>query len=429
MKIFIYFVLFFTSLHLYADDSQIILDPLEGIPEIEMVPYEQEYTKECILTKITGGYSQDCTIKRIIYSTIQKEKNRSGVRSINTVEQDLVDKSYLQVYPLEKLQAQSSFSQECVITGYQYGLYLDYEESCNVLEREADNEGQVSSEDYNRRIEQRYIKECTLTKIEEGYSKNCIIKDITYMIKEECSFGNSSNDSFVMCSEDGKVEMDFVDELYWQRYPLEKLQVQSGFSQRCKMEIGGSYEEDCSIYKRDDNLKEEQGLSEDYDSHEEVDEDIGKEDSSRQEIVVPESVEKAIGGIGQIVVVKEDEQDGISNYHHIGSGFSVEDAAGQPVVITNYHVVKSMLLNLFQMNVPDQDWFSETSKNNFYFKQDRQPFGNNTFRIKGIRDMFRLMDLAVLEVENYTGSTLSIADNYANEVPAYILGYPGGVFF
>ena len=224
--------------------------------------------------------------------------------------------------------------------------------------------------------------------------------------------------------------------------------MQSPYSKECAVSLSedGFYIEICKSLKEEEDLYPRIFSKEEYTQQKKIDwEELF---SLKEAIVVPELVEKATDGVGRIVgifiqnrqetnkentsseffsVVKGEDEDGrldISRKRQImGSGFFIRDDVDQSVLVSNYHVVEAMLLILFQMEIPDQDWFSETSEIQFYVEQ-----GDQKFRIAGIRDMSRLMDLAVLEVEGYTNSTLTVADHYANEVPAYILGYPGGDF-
>ena len=322
MKSLIYFLLFFTSLHLYAEEFQIVLDPFQGISEKDIVSTSssnvsrQFYAQECTLKKISGGYSESCVVET------EESREEADVIGLD-VDAQPDSESQDNVNVLEMLEVQSRYSKECMVSLYEDGFY---EESCEPSEEEEDL---IFSEE----------KENTQ--------------------QEEIGWG----DPFLV------------------------------------------------------------GID-------------------REEIVVPGRVEKAIGGVGQIMGIfipdgqeitkekkntssqffsAESEQD--EHSRGMGSGFFVKDISGQPVLISNYHIMEFILLYLFRMEIPDQDWFSETSELQFYVEQ-----GDQKFRITGIRDISRLMDLVVLEVEDYTGSTLNIANDYANEVPAYILGYPGGDF-
>ena len=277
-------------------------------------------------------------------------------------------------------------------------------------------------------LRQFYAQECTLKKVSEGYSEICSIEEESEEegdIKELLEVGV-------------KPDSEFQDNVN----VLEMLEVQSRYSKECTVSLyeDGFYQERCESSEEEEDL-DSTIFSEEKENTQQ--EEVGWGDPfgiDREEIVVPGTVEKAIGGVGQIIgFVIPDRQEITKNNtssrffsakseqdEHIrdmGSGFFVKDISGQPVLISNYHIMESILLYLFRMEIPDQDWFSEVSNLQFYVEQ-----GDQRFRITGIRDMSLLMDLAVLEVEDYTGSTLNITDDYANEVPAYILGYPGGDF-
>ena len=66
MKNLICFLFLMISFSLYADDSQIILDPLEGIRReafIEEKVSRQLYVQECTIKKVSEGYSESCEIE------------------------------------------------------------------------------------------------------------------------------------------------------------------------------------------------------------------------------------------------------------------------------------------------------------------------------------------------------------------------------
>ena len=253
---------------------------------------------------------------------------------------------------------------------------------------------------------QVYEEECSLKAVEGGFSKECLLTDIKYGIEQCVVTGN--RDMMRECSFDD-VTQDNLDETELHKYPLEVFLEQPRYLRDCFITLHeeGEYSEHCHLPQDPETIKEEQ-------DSEELEKYIVSE-THLEEIVVPELVDKAIGGVGQVIM------DLFGRSRSIGSGFFMKDAEDQPVFITNYHVVGSMLRSLFRMNSNNQDWSFENSQLLFYVVQQ----GDQKFRIKGVRDMSLLMDLAVLEVEHYTGDVLNLADHYSNETPIYVLGYLG----
>ncbi len=225
---------------------------------------------------------------------------------------------------------------------------------------------------------QEYTKECSIEKVLTGYSKNCSIE-----IRGDNSDPRNN--------------------------ALEMLSTQSPYIKDCFIELhsNGRYSEFCI------DPKEES--PEDFSSQEETS-SVDKT-NHQEELIFPQWLEKTQSGVGRVIVQFREDVD--TRSEGIGSGFFIKDSNKQPIFVTNYHIFGSILWLLIQMNIPDQDWFKKTSNTPFYVEQ-----GDQKFLITGVRDLSLLMDLAVLEVENYTGSTLSLADDYLNEVPNYILGYP-----
>lgn len=274
----------------------------------------------------------------------------------------------------------------------------------------------------NLQKKQIYTAECSLTEIEGGFSEKCILKDISYEVESCASEGkNSENDEDPNCLIT-PVTRDKVDETELPQYPLEEFLKQPVYLKECSIFLfeDGSYSESCNSPDVFEGDEKNENSSEDFDVSEEQSiysniEQIINETNELKEIEVPELVEKAIGGVGRIVVDFGHEDRGL------GSGFFIKDDEGQPIFITNYHVFGSVLRLLFRLSANGQDWFLEDSNVLFYVQQ-----GGQKFRIKGVRDMSLIMDLAVLEVENYTGDTLNLVDEYSNEAPIYALGYPRG---
>ena len=241
-----------------------------------------------------------------------------------------------------------------------------------------------------------YIQKCSLKQEEEGYSKNCLIKEV---------ITTDYNES-------GPEEI--------QGNLLEGFETPSSYLEHCSLNIyeNKSYNEDCHDHDmEDDSIRNPKQDAENLDNEETS---SNTDENKANEWISPESVEKAKNGIGKVSVkIKYSVDD--DNTFGIGSGFFIKDSNEQPVFITNYHVLGSFLIRLFQMNPSDQNWFSEELALTLYVEQAAQKF-----KVTGVRDMSLLMDLAVLEVENYTGSTLDLANHYSNELPVYVLGYPGG---
>ncbi len=298
-------------------------------------------------------------------------------------------------------------------------------------------QGKVSEEDEDaetirttkeeNRLKKEYTQECTLEEIKAGFSKECNIKDITYILDQcihEEEIDGRGESSSISCSEE-EVTRDAIDELMLQNDPFALLESKPTYSQECSIVSyeDGSYSEYCSpLNKTKSNEEIAESSVEDFDSQEEVntsEEQFVDETTHQEEVVFPKWLEQAQNGVGKFTI--QIGQGANERKQGIGSGFFIKDSNDQPIFITNYHVLGSAIAILFTMNVPSQEWFTETSNIRFYIEQ-----GDHKFRVKGVRSMSLLMDLAVLEVEDYTGATLSVADDYSSEVPVYILGYPGG---
>ena len=279
---------------------------------------------------------------------------------------------------------------------------------------------------------QKYTAECSLTAIENGFSEQCLLKDIQYTV-EQCSSETETNDT----SNDGvhcpltDVIRDNVDTAVISNYPLEAALEHSTYLKECSLSLyeDGSYSAYCTSPEETD----EENISENFSEGSEDSEDsedsgdfetvhsseeeqiLDKTYYQQEEIVVPELVESTANSISKLIV-----QLG-PNEQAIGSGFFIKDSKNQSVLITSYHVFGVILQRLFRRRANKQDWFSKDSNLRFYAQQ-----GDQKFRIKGVRDMSLIMDLSVLEVENYTGDTLRLAENYSSETPIYVLGYPAG---
>ena len=288
---------------------------------------------------------------------------------------------------------------------------------------EIGNKGELSGDDFvpAPTKKQAYIRECSLTAAENGFSESCLLKDVGYQVEQHCPSEKENDEG----SNDGVncplelVTEDEIDETELLQYPLERFLEQSSYFKRCSVLVyeDGNHSEYCISFDeiKDDN-KNEDSSEDSYVSEEQTgDAEYTTNETNQKEIIVPESVEKAIGGVGKVIVQFGHIDQGI------GSGFFIKDINDQPVFITNYHVFGAVLQMLFSLSANKKDWFLEDSNILFYVQQ-----GDQKFRIKGVRDMSLIMDLAVLEVENYTGDTLSLADHGANEELAYVLGYPEG---
>ena len=280
---------------------------------------------------------------------------------------------------------------------------------------------------------QVYKKECSLTETEDGFSEACLLGDIIYRA-EQCSHKNGG----LRCSME---DMTVDESTSLQDHPLELFLEQATYFKDCRITVyeEGSYSEYCSPHYEIEDDEQIENSSESFDASEEVSADIEQEadETNQKEIVVPELVEKVRDGVGKVVMHMK-TMDSSTGERDIGSGFFIKDANGQPIFITNYHVFGIFLLFSFSqttllpqffgrmdandISASDQrNWFSEESSATLYIEQ-----GDQKFRIKGVRDMSLLMDLAVLEVDGYEGSTLNIAEDYSNEVPVYVLGHPRG---
>ena len=297
----------------------------------------------------------------------------------------------------------------------------------------------------------KYTRECTFEEIQEGYLKKCTLKDISYMtyqcIEEEERHGRYGGMSQLTDCDYQEVTGDVMDALRSQGVVLDVFSKSSPYSHDCSSDIheNGRYSEHCHPVQ-----EASQGTANSISSEETFANDIadtkgnveeGEEEGEnyqeeKKEIVVPELVEKAIDGVGKVVMSTK-KMDSSTSENSMGSGFFIKDVNGQPIFITNYHVFGVFLTlsfsRMFQQflvlmgikgnSSSDQhNWFSEEESNVVLYIEQ----GDQRFRIKGVRDISLLMDLAVLEVEDYTGVTLNIAEDYSNEVPVYVLGYPGG---
>ena len=92
-----------------------------------------------------------------------------------------------------------------------------------------------------------------------------------------------------------------------------------------------------------------------------------------------------------------------------GSGFF---AFNNRLFITNFHVLSSILDEIIR-----PDWSEAVFSDQNGVKRD--------FRIKGVKFVSLMHDLAVLEIEGYDGPVLNFAEG-PPEAPVYIIGHPEG---
>ena len=139
-------------------------------------------------------------------------------------------------------------------------------------------------------------------------------------------------------------------------------------------------------------------------------------------LIFPGPVEKAgPGAVGKIVSITGDGGENVKTLA-TGTGFFLKDTHNQTLVITNYHVLGGFVMMLHALKVPSEDWFSEHSEIRLYITQ-----GEEEFLITGVRSLSLLNDLAVLEVKDYNGPTLTLAENTFTKTPVvYMFGYPMG---
>ena len=130
-----------------------------------------------------------------------------------------------------------------------------------------------------------------------------------------------------------------------------------------------------------------------------------EQEFKEEEIVFPPAVEVALDGIGKMYLeMKPTEQ-----FIGMGSGFFIKDEEGRIKLITNYHVFAPYIKYITQLNLPDEHLFTESLALQMYLEQ-----GDQRYRVIGVTDLSVTMDLAVLEVENYTGPCIGISSARKN---------------
>ena len=131
------------------------------------------------------------------------------------------------------------------------------------------------------------------------------------------------------------------------------------------------------------------------------------------DIQLPPAVESKQKGIGRIIIKMPFQE------MFLGTGFFIKDQNDNVKFITSYHAVTGILYLLHELRI--DHWFSENSPLSISIQTD-----DGQFQITGVGDFSMELDMAVMEVKNYSGEVLKLAKN--NKALSYILGYPDGEF-
>ena len=119
----------------------------------------------------------------------------------------------------------------------------------------------------NLQRKQIYTAECSLTKVEGGFSEKCILKDVNYEVEQCVSERKNGEDGEGTNCLIAPVTRDKVDETELPQYPLEEFLKQPVYLKKCSLFLfeDGSYSESCNspdAFEYDEKNKNRSSISE-----------------------------------------------------------------------------------------------------------------------------------------------------------------------